>query len=158
MGVRALYMYGQLLDPVTDGRDYHVSCCGYTIGASATAIWRQTRFIDGREELTIAGVRMELFQTGGESASHMAIWLPDHRVMLTGDEIQGPNYPNLHSLRGTKPRDAIKWVAAIDRMRAYDGAPGTESRSARVGSRAPSPMSSPSTAMPSSTPTTSPCA
>jgi alkyl sulfatase BDS1-like metallo-beta-lactamase superfamily hydrolase len=63
---------------------------------------------------------MELFQTGGESASHMAIWLPDHRVMLTGDEIQGPNYPNLHSLRGTKPRDAIKWVAAIDRMRAYD--------------------------------------
>jgi alkyl sulfatase BDS1-like metallo-beta-lactamase superfamily hydrolase len=40
--------------------------------------------------------------------------------MLTGDEVQGPNYPNLHSLRGTKPRDAIAWVTAIDRMRAYD--------------------------------------
>jgi alkyl sulfatase BDS1-like metallo-beta-lactamase superfamily hydrolase len=120
MSVRALYMYGQLLDPVTDGRDYHVSCCGYTIGSERDSYIPPTHFIDGREELSIAGVRMELFQTGGESASHLAIWLPDHRVMLTGDEIQGPNYPNLHSLRGTKPRDAIKWVAAIDRMRAYD--------------------------------------
>jgi glyoxylase-like metal-dependent hydrolase (beta-lactamase superfamily II) len=97
MSVRALYMYGQLLDPVTDGRDYHVSCCGYTIGSERDSYIPPTRFIDGREELSIAGVRMELFQTGGESASHLAIWLPDHRVMLTGDEIQGPNYPNLHS-------------------------------------------------------------
>jgi alkyl sulfatase BDS1-like metallo-beta-lactamase superfamily hydrolase len=120
MGVRALYMYGQLLDPAGDGRDFHVSCCGFTIGSERDSYIAPTRFIDGREELTIAGVRMELFQTGGESASHMALWLPDYRVMLTGDEIQGPNFPNLHSLRGTKPRDAIKWVAAIDRMRAYD--------------------------------------
>lgn len=120
MGVRALYMYGQLLDPVTDGRDYHVSCCGYTIGSEKNSYIPPNHFVRGREELTIAGVRMELFQTGGESASHLAVWLPDHKVMLTGDEIQGPNYPNLHSLRGTKPRDAIKWVSAIDRMRAYD--------------------------------------
>ncbi|MFK8043548.1 alkyl sulfatase dimerization domain-containing protein [Congregibacter sp.] len=120
MGVRALYMYGQLLDPVTDGRDYHISCCGYTLGSELGSYIPPNHFVDGNEELTIAGIRMELFQTGGESASHLAIWLPDYQVMLTGDEIQGPNYPNLHSLRGTKPRDAIKWVTAIDRMRAYD--------------------------------------
>lgn len=120
MGIRALYMYGQLLDPVTDGRDYHVSCCGYTLGSKLGTYIPPNHFIDEREELTIAGIRMELFQTGGESASHLAIWLPDYQVMLTGDEVQGPNYPNLHSLRGTKPRDAIKWVTAIDRMRAYD--------------------------------------
>ncbi|GAB5413903.1 MAG: alkyl sulfatase dimerization domain-containing protein [Congregibacter sp.] len=120
MGVRALYMYGQLLDPVTDGRDYHVSCCGYTLGSEKDSYIAPNHFVDGREELLVAGVRMELFQTGGESSSHLAVWLPDYRVMLTGDEIQGPNYPNLHSLRGTKPRDATKWVDAIDRMRAYD--------------------------------------
>lgn len=120
MGVRALYMYGQLLDPVTDGRDYHISCCGYTLGSELGTYIPPNHFVDGRETLTIAGIRMELFQTGGESASHLAIWLPDFEVMLTGDEIQGPNYPNLHSLRGTKPRDAIKWVSAIDQMRAYD--------------------------------------
>lgn len=120
MGVRALYMYGQLLDPVTDGRDYHVSCCGYTIAGERTSYIPPTHFVDDHEEITIAGVNLVLFQTGGESASHLAVWLPDHKVMLTGDEVQGPNYPNLHSLRGTKPRDAIKWVAAIDRMRQYD--------------------------------------
>ena len=119
MGLRAMYMYGQLLDPVGDGRDYHVSCCGYTLGGQRKSYIAPNQFISDRQELTIAGVRMELFQTGGESASHLAIWLPDYRVMLSGDELQGPNYPNLHSLRGTKPRDAMKWIGAIDRMRAY---------------------------------------
>ena len=119
MGLRAMYMYGQLLDPVGDGRDYHVSCCGYTLGGQRKSYIAPNQFIADRQELTIAGVRMELFQTGGESASHLAIWLPDYRVMLSGDELQGPNYPNLHSLRGTKPRDAMKWIGAIDRMRAY---------------------------------------
>ncbi|MFT7289256.1 MAG: alkyl sulfatase BDS1-like metallo-beta-lactamase superfamily hydrolase [Halieaceae bacterium] len=120
MGVRALYMYGQLLDPVSDGRDFHISCCGYTLGSEKNSYIAPNYFVDGREEMTIAGIRMELFQTGGESASHLAVWLPDHGVLLTGDEVQGPNYPNLHSLRGTKPRDAIRWVDAIDRMRAYN--------------------------------------
>lgn len=122
MGLRALYMYGQLLDPVTDGRDYHVSCCGYTLGSEKVSYLPPNHFIDDREELTIAGVRLELFQTGGESASHLAVWLPEHDVLFTGDEVQGPNYPNLHSLRGTKPRDAMKWLNAIDRMRAYGAA------------------------------------
>jgi alkyl sulfatase BDS1-like metallo-beta-lactamase superfamily hydrolase len=119
MGVRALYMYGQLLDPVSDGRDYHVSCCGYTLGGKEDGYIPPNHFVSGPQELTVAGIRMLMFQTGGESASHLAIWLPDYKVMLSGDEIQGPNYPNLHSLRGTKPRDAIKWVTAIDRMRDY---------------------------------------
>lgn len=122
MGVRALYMYGQLLDPVTDGRDYHVSCCGYTIGANKTSYIPPNHFVHQNDELTIAGVRLKFLETGGESASHIAIWLPDHGVMLSGDELQGPNFPNLHSLRGTKPRDAIKWIDAIDRMRAVDPA------------------------------------
>jgi alkyl sulfatase BDS1-like metallo-beta-lactamase superfamily hydrolase len=120
MGLRALYMYGQLLDPDTDGRDYHVSCCGFRIAGDGLGYVAPNRFIDGQEELTIAGVRLQFFATGGESASHMAVYLPEHRVLLSGDEIQGPNYPNLHSLRGTKPRDAIAWVEAIDRMRAYE--------------------------------------
>lgn len=121
MGLRALYMYGQLLDPQTDGRDYHVSCCGYSVGiGSGSGYVPPNRFVADRERLTIAGVELELFQTGGESASHMAVYLPQHDVLLAGDEIQGPNYPNLHSLRGTKPRDANRWVAAIDRMRDFN--------------------------------------
>lgn len=120
MALRASYMYGQLLDPETDGRDYHISCCGYQIQADSTSFIAPNRFISDTETLTIAGVELTLFKTGGESASHLAIYLPESKILLSGDEIQGPNYPNLHSLRGTKPRDAQKWIAAMDRMRAYD--------------------------------------
>jgi alkyl sulfatase BDS1-like metallo-beta-lactamase superfamily hydrolase len=120
MSLRAMYMYGQLLDPESDGRDYHISCCGFSLlGSGATGYLPPTRFVDGQETIEIAGLRLELFQTGGEAASHMAIYLPEHRVLLAGDEIQGPNFPNLHSLRGTKPRDANRWIDAIDRMRRY---------------------------------------
>jgi linear primary-alkylsulfatase len=120
MAVRASYMYGQLLDPETDGRDYHISCCGYRLQADSTSYITPNRFIDGSETLVIAGVELKLFQTGGESASHLAVYLPESKILLSGDEVQGPNYPNLHSLRGTKPRDAQKWISALDRMRAFD--------------------------------------
>lgn len=118
MGMRALYMYGTLLPADGDGRDYMVGLGGQIIPGEMGYVEPNT-FISGKQEMTIDGVRMEMFQTGGEAASHMAVYLPDHDVVLSGDEIQGPTFPNLHSLRGTKPRDANKWIEAIDKMRAY---------------------------------------
>ncbi|MEP5764377.1 MAG: alkyl sulfatase dimerization domain-containing protein [Halieaceae bacterium] len=120
MGMRAMYMYGQLLDPEQEGRDYHISCCGYQLRGGESGYIAPNVFVTDTQEMTIAGIKLRIFQTGGESASHMAVYLPDQKIMLTGDEIQGPTYPNLHSLRGTKPRDAQKWIDALDRMRAYD--------------------------------------
>ena len=120
MGVRALYMYGQLLDSETDGRDYHISCCGYQLQSGGSSYITPNTFVDDGEEMTIAGVNIQFMQTGGESASHIAVYLPAQKILLTGDEIQGPNYPNLHSLRGTKPRDAEKWLQALDKMRGLE--------------------------------------
>ena len=120
MGIRAMYMYGQLLDPEQEGRDYHVSCCGYQLRGGESGYIAPNTFVSGSQEMTVAGITLKIFQTGGESASHLAIYLPAQKIMLTGDEIQGPTYPNLHSLRGTKPRDAQKWINAIDKMRAFD--------------------------------------
>ncbi|WP_262690420.1 alkyl sulfatase dimerization domain-containing protein [Kordiimonas aestuarii] len=118
MGMRALYMYGTLLGEKGDGQDYHVGLGGRIMPGTMGYVEPNT-FINGKREMTIDGIRMELFQTGGEAASHIALYLPDYDVMLSGDEIQGPTFPNLHSLRGTKPRDANKWIDAIDAMRTY---------------------------------------
>ena len=118
MGMRALYMYGTLLDDETDGRNYHVGLGG-RIKPGTMGYVEPNTFVDGTREMTIDGIRMEMFQTGGEAASHIAIYLPDYEMILSGDEIQGPTFPNLHSLRGTKPRDANAWIDAIDHMRAY---------------------------------------
>ncbi|SDE24717.1 alkyl sulfatase dimerization domain-containing protein [Kordiimonas lacus] len=119
MGMRALYMYGTLLDDDTDGRNYHVGLGG-RIKPGTMGYVEPNTFVDGTQEMTIDGIRMELFQTGGEAASHIGIYLPDYEMILSGDEIQGPTFPNLHSLRGTKPRDANAWIDAIDHMRAYN--------------------------------------
>ncbi len=119
MLVRAYYMYGGLLDPETDGRHFHTGCCG-NFRTGAIGYIEPNTFINEEETLEIAGVNIRLFRTGGESASHLAVYLPDWQIMLSGDEVQGPAYPNLHSLRGTKPRDLERWIHAIDRMRRED--------------------------------------
>jgi glyoxylase-like metal-dependent hydrolase (beta-lactamase superfamily II) len=94
-------------------------------------------------EMTLAGYRFLFFRTGGEAASHIGVYLPDQKIVFTGDEIQGPTFPQLHSLRGTRPRDIQRWVGAMDRMRAYDveylvPSHGRSSRATRR-SRRPSP-------------------
>jgi alkyl sulfatase BDS1-like metallo-beta-lactamase superfamily hydrolase len=119
MAVRAMYMYGALLDPDTDGRHFHSGCCGRFRRGRVGYIEPNT-FVGDDTTMTLAGVRMRLFRTGGEAASHIAVYLPEWRIMLSGDEVQGPTFPNLHSLRGTKPRDIEAWIAALDRMRRED--------------------------------------
>lgn len=120
MGIRAMYMYGQLLNPEQEGRHYHIACCGHELAGGKSGYIAPNTFVDGDYEITIAGVKLRIFLTGGESASHLAVYLPEQKILFSGDEIQGPTYPNLHSLRGTKPRDAEKWINAIDKMRALD--------------------------------------
>lgn len=118
MGFRAMYMYGSLLDPEGDGKDFHVGVGGKVIPGLNGFVPANT-VVAGSRDMIISGIKMHFFQTGGEAASHLAVYLPDYSVMLSGDELQGPTYPNLHSLRGTKPRDANNWITAIDKMLAF---------------------------------------
>ena len=121
MGLRASYMYGVALPPDAEGTHYHIGCCGFKVAGTNGFIAPNTFVPRDREtEMTIAGYRMEFFHTGGEAASHIGIYLPDQRVVFIGDEMQGPTFPQLHSLRGTRPRDIDRWVAAMDRVRAFN--------------------------------------
>lgn len=121
MGLRASYMYGVSLPPDAEGTHYHIGCCGFKVTGVNGFIAPNT-FVpaEGVTEMTIAGYRMVFFQTGGEAASHIGVYLPEQRVVFAGDEVQGPTFPQLHSLRGTRPRDIQRWFTAIDRMRAYN--------------------------------------
>lgn len=125
VATRAAYMYGFSLTG-KEGEDFHVGCCGglNPPGKNESAYIPPTQFVelDGARDVEIAGVKLHLFHTGGEAASHIAAWLPDHKVLISGDEVQGPTFPNLHSMRGTKMRDANRWVGALRRMQRYDAA------------------------------------
>ncbi|MCK5874875.1 MAG: MBL fold metallo-hydrolase [Alcanivoracaceae bacterium] len=78
-----------------------------------------TRTFSDELELTIAGVRMQMVHVPSEAEDEIAIWLPDDNILLSAEVIQGPTLPNVHTLRGTKFRDPVQWVKALDRLRAF---------------------------------------
>ena len=69
-------------------------------------------FSGDRLALTIAGVRLELLHTPGETNDGISVWLPDTRVLLTGDLFLKA-FPNLYAIRGAAPRPVMAWVGSL---------------------------------------------
>ena len=75
-----------------------------------------TRTFSGdRLDLTIAGVRLQLFHTPGETRENVAVWLPDRRVLLPGDDFYR-SFPNLYAIRGARLRPIEQWIASLGLM------------------------------------------
>jgi uncharacterized sulfatase len=72
-------------------------------------------FSGDRLELTIAGVRMELLHTPGETNDGISVWLSEKRVLLTGD-LFFKAFPNLYAIRGAAPRPVPQWVASLTKL------------------------------------------
>ena len=91
------------------------------VGAVAQARPEPTTTFDDHLELTIGGRRLELLSVpGGETTDALAIWLPESRTVLTGN-LTGPLFghvPNLVTMRGDRYRDALAYIASLDRVRA----------------------------------------
>ncbi|MBD9491157.1 alkyl/aryl-sulfatase [Ensifer sp. ENS11] len=79
-----------------------------------------TRTFSGDSEtIEVAGVRMQLIHTPGESPENTAIWIADKGVLIPGDDFL-KSYPNLSPIRGLKLRPPEKWIASLDRMLALN--------------------------------------
>src|SRR5262245_66263202 len=65
-----------------------------------------------RISVTIAGVRMELLHTPGETNDGRSGWLPEKRGLLTGDLFLKA-FPNLYAIRGAAPRPVPQWIASL---------------------------------------------
>jgi len=75
-----------------------------------------TRTFNGdRLELTIAGVRVHLVHTPGETRENVAVWLPDRRVLLPGDDFYKA-FPTLYAIRGARLRPIDQWIASLGAM------------------------------------------
>ena len=72
-------------------------------------------FSDDRLELTIAGVRLQLLHTPGETRENIAVWLPDKRVLLPGDDFYKA-FPTLYAIRGARLRPIDQWIASLGLM------------------------------------------
>lgn len=76
-----------------------------------------TSTFDKSRHLTVGGRDLELLWTpGGETTDALAVWVPDDRVVFTGN-LFGPLFghvPNLVTIRGDRYRDPILYIEAAD--------------------------------------------
>ncbi len=70
---------------------------------------------EGKTELSIDGVRLELHTLPGESYDHLAVWLPEQRALFSGDQIYY-SFPNIYPVRGGAYRDVELWAKAVRRL------------------------------------------
>ena len=81
-----------------------------------------TTTFDQRHELTVGGRTFELAWTpGGETTDAMVVWLPQDRILFTGN-LFGPLFghvPNLMTIRGDRYRDPILYIEALNTVLAY---------------------------------------
>jgi uncharacterized sulfatase len=109
---RGLSQFGILLPAGKEG----------TVGAGIGPVTRKdgtagfvlpTISIKEKTEMTISGVRMVLIPTPGDIDSHMMVWLPEEKVLFTGD-LLGGTLPYVATARFEAERKALKFVASLD--------------------------------------------
>ena len=79
-----------------------------------------TILFDEKYEFELGGLKFELFSTPGETPDHLTVWIPQYKIAFIGDNYAGAgipepmSFPNIYTLRGTKPRWALDWIKSID--------------------------------------------
>ena len=74
---------------------------------------------EGKTKLTIDGIDLEINTIPGESADHLAVWLPEQKVLFCGDHVYGC-FPNIYPIRGGAYRDVERWVKGVRRLLDFD--------------------------------------
>ena len=72
---------------------------------------------------TLGDRRFEVHaRPGAEGADNVVLYLPDDKVLLTGDFFgpQFPQFPNLFTMRGEKMRKPVEYIESIDQLLTLD--------------------------------------
>lgn len=72
---------------------------------------------DDKYEFTLGGVRFQVMRTPGETPDHLTVWIPEYKAAFTGDNYY-ESFPNLYTLRGTKPRWALEYIDSLNKVMA----------------------------------------
>ncbi len=74
-----------------------------------------TILFDDKYDFTLGGVKFEIFHTPGETPDHLTVWIPQYKAAFTGDNYY-ESFPNIYTLRGTKPRWALDYVNSLNQV------------------------------------------
>jgi alkyl sulfatase BDS1-like metallo-beta-lactamase superfamily hydrolase len=96
---------------------------GIPVAAGATTVadtpLEPTHTFDDEAEFSVGDVRFVLLHTPGETPDHLTVWIPQYRAAFVGDNYYD-SFPNLYTLRGTRPRSALDYVASLNRVLALE--------------------------------------
>jgi alkyl sulfatase BDS1-like metallo-beta-lactamase superfamily hydrolase len=109
MGVA--YYGGALLPP----EEKHHHGIGLDVLGQSGGYIPPTTLLSGDTQLIIAGVTLKVFYTGGEAISEFGIHIPEFDMVIIADEFFS-GYPNMHSIRGSKPRLPENYTTALARV------------------------------------------
>ena len=56
-----------------------------------------------------------MLSTPGETPDHLTVWVPKYKAAFIGDNYY-ESFPNIYTLRGTKPRWALDYIASLDKV------------------------------------------
>ena len=116
LSTRSAYSFGALL-PV--GAEGNVNAgIGPILARGKSTFLAPTHTFKERWDVTLAGVRFEFIYAPSEADDEIIACLPDLKVLLSAEVIQGECFANVHTIRGTRYRDPVQWVRTIDMMRA----------------------------------------
>ena len=107
----AAYYGGVLLPP----EDKHHHGIALSLAGTTPGYIPPTDLLHEDTILEIAGVSLHVFYTGGEAISEFGIHIPEFDMVLIADEFF-TGIPNLHTIRGSKPRLADNYVGALERV------------------------------------------
>jgi linear primary-alkylsulfatase len=117
LGLRSAYSFGIALERGPEGTVNEG--IGPKLILGQRSFIAPTRTFKDSLDIEVAGVKMHLQYAPSETDDEIVIWLPDSKVLLTAEVIQGECFPNLHTLRGTKYRDPVNWFKSIDKLRRF---------------------------------------
>ncbi len=74
-----------------------------------------TELIEEGQDIDLDGISAQLIMAPGETADHMVVWLPEHKILFSGDNCYHA-FPNLYAIRGTPYRDFAAWAKSLSTL------------------------------------------
>lgn len=78
-----------------------------------------TILFDDKYEFKLGGLSFVVSAAPAETLDALTVWIPEKKTVFVGDLIY-ESFPNIYTLRGTKPRWALDYVHSIDDVLALD--------------------------------------
>jgi alkyl sulfatase BDS1-like metallo-beta-lactamase superfamily hydrolase len=119
LGARSIYNFGYgLAGPDIEGMNNGNGPLTPTILEPPTFIAPTITF-QSKLDITIAGVTMNLVHVPSSAADQVAVFLPQHKILLSSELIPAQHFPTLYTLRGETYRDPADWYRSIDVLRRF---------------------------------------